>query len=167
MFGYDLPLWLVHSPAIEGLQFYATAHHVFDAYTKKGGGEAGAVAEGALAAGKGMAEEIPFVGGAGDIAKQTANIKAVGKNLGMAASRVLPPDVGKIARGTDVGGKFQFPGNIQQSYWPVAASGDTLSTTKRYPQTFSDELKMAIPGLREQVTDVKAKTRRRVPRRSR
>jgi DNA topoisomerase-1 len=123
VFGVDVPKFLLHTPVLEALQIGATVRKVSDKH--------GSVMEGVKAAGKGLAEEIPFFSEPARIAKGLKDAESASKFAGETTrSLLVPPDVQNAARFFD-----------KENGQPM----------RRYPQTFGDELKVGIPGLRQQV----------------
>jgi hypothetical protein len=137
--GHRIPRWATHVPLLEAAQFGATIRRVMDAVSQKemrSPKDRSPVAEGLFAAGKGLAEEIPFFGLPKQISRATeGGEKGLEKFGGEQVKSLIPGLVQDAAEYRDRDAKGQ----------PV----------KRYPQGFTDEVKEGIPGLREQVPSSK------------
>ena len=127
--GVKIPHFLLHTPAIEVLQMGATIRRVQDSYAAKlkGGGTLAGVA----AAGKGVAEHIPFLEEPSRMGKALRDIEGASKFAAeLGTSMVVPPDVTNVARLLDT------------------EEGEEI---KRKPETAADVVKLKVPGLRDQV----------------
>ncbi len=132
--GVRIPKWATHVPIIEAAQIGATIRRVIEA--KKDRGLIEASAEGALAAGKGLASEVPFY-------ETPARFFT-----GQEGTRGVTKFAGEQARG-------MVPGFIQEGA-KVLDKGPSGQTTKRTPtgtigQRFGQTVELGIPGLRENV----------------
>jgi hypothetical protein len=141
VFGYDMPRFLMHTPALEMLQIGATIRRVADREREKQGDAP--LASGAEAAGWGLAEEIPFVGTplrTAETFKRGGGLrKFAGENV---RSMLIPPDVQGVAR---EGLPF-----TRGALGDVDSEG---SPVKRYPQGFFETIEEGVPGLRKRLSD--------------
>lgn len=137
--GHHIPRWATHVPLLEAAQFGATIRRVMDAVAQKemrSPKDRSPVAEGLFAAGRGLAEEIPFFSLPKQISRATeGGEKGLEKFGGEQVKSLIPGLVQDAAEYRDRDMKGQ----------PV----------KRYPQGFTDAVKEGIPGLREQVPSSK------------
>jgi hypothetical protein len=137
--GYHIPRWATHVPLLEAAQFGATIRRVMDAAAQKemrSPKDRSPVAEGVLAAGKGLTEEIPFFGLPKQIFQATeGGEKGLEKFGGEQVKSLIPGFVQDYAAYRDKDAKGQ--------------------PAKRFPQGFTDEIKEGVPGLREQVPSSK------------
>jgi hypothetical protein len=139
IFGVKIPHLLAHSPALEAIQFGATVRRVLDSQ-KSADKEQDAV-EATYQAGKGLAEQAPFIDSYLNAGRTFDNTKSVSRAAGeFTKGAVIPPDVQRAAKylDTDSEGK------------PVP----------RYPQggrlqRFYQSIETGVPGLRRNVPDVK------------
>jgi hypothetical protein len=137
-FGKRIPKVFTHVPILEAAQFAATARRVMDKMIEKGdeGGKTGAIAEGGLAATKGLAEEVPFY--------ETPARWFTGKE----GSRGVAEGAGELARGT-------IPGFIQETakYTDKDAQGNPIPRAPQggFPSRFGQTIEMGVPGLRQRV----------------
>jgi hypothetical protein len=145
IFGVTVPHLLSHSPAIEAIQFGATVRRVLDSQ-KSAGKESDAV-EATYQAGKGLAEETPFVDSYLNAGRTFESTKSVSRAAGeFAKGAIIPPDVQRAAR-----------------YFDRDAQGQEI---KRYPQggrlqRFAQSIETGIPGLRRNVPATKPELNRR------
>ena len=124
--GVAIPIWLAESPPFMVLQMGATTGHVWDYYNMKG--MSGGLLAGSAYAGIRTIRAVPFLETPARIAEETQTPEKTGVWLGhLAASLLMPLGLSQIAEWTDP------------------------STAQRKPQTPGQAIKMAIPGLREQV----------------
>jgi hypothetical protein len=145
VFGVDMPHFMLHTPAMEALQFGATLRRVNDAYAETG--KDGSLAEGLRASVIGLGEQVPFYEEAfraTQAAQSTAGWRGYAGDI--ARGTLLPPDVQRTARVID---QPQSPGVLGGAA-QVAGFGHA-DTTKRYPSTLGEEIKLGVPGLRETV----------------
>lgn len=130
VFGADVPHWAAHIPALEAIQIGATFRQVMDARTGQGTVSKLATAERRTR--EGMIENVPFVREAKDILQSGETDKGEGRYAGQYAAGILEPQMLQQAART----------------FDTNRGGEPV---KRKPQGFADELKMGIPGLRQQV----------------
>ena len=135
--GVNIPSWLLENPALETLQLGATMGHVWDHYHMKG--EDNGFVAGALYGGRAVATRLPFLEEPGRVMEQTRTPESTGVWSGELAASLLVP----------LGGQ-------QIAQWT-----DPDKTGKRKPQTATEAVKMAIPGLRETVP-IRGKKRKSV-----
>lgn len=139
VFGFDVPRWMTHIPALEPLQVAATVRNVYKRVAKQGGSKSEAILGGATAAGVGMLKEVPFIDQPLRLMESVKNWQGTKRMLGtQVRSMVVPPDVQKVAAAMD-----QPSGNIIQRLRGEA--------TARKPEGFIDEIKMGVPGWRKSV----------------
>lgn len=136
LFGRNIPRWLLHSPAMEMLQFGATVRRVHDAYTTHG--KEGGALVGTFNAATGLLSEVPFFEQPAQIQEAVKSPSAAAGYLGeLASSMVVPPDLSKYASSHD-----------------VDKNGNPIS---RKMEGFSSHIKSKIPVLREQLPINEAK----------
>lgn len=124
--GHEIPSYLLHNPLMEQLQIGATIRRVKDSYASKKDSEPRGISEGVWAGALGVAEQVPFVREATELAK-AFNPRESGAFWGeMGRSLLVPQIVQQVARWQD-------------------------DDKKRKPKTVADRIKMGIPGLREEV----------------
>lgn len=132
--GHHIPRWLTHFPLLEAAQLGATLRRVRDEMAAKGKEQP--AAEGLVAAGKGLVEEVPFFNQPKEVYHAVeGGAKGVEK---FAAQQV----------------RSLIPGAVQQ-YAQYADKDAQGQPVKRYPQGFVDEIKAGVPRLREQVPSSK------------
>jgi len=147
-FGMDLPGWMVHNPAVNALQFYATVYRILDA-KRKGNKEASytdALVQSSLA----LFEEIPFLGEPVRAIRESEQPGGVGKFItAPVRSAVLPPDIQRLARATDPEEKAGLG--------HVVARMLQLERPKviRRPKGVAEEFEAVTPGLRTNVPIVR------------
>ena len=126
IFGVSIPHYLLHSPPIEVLQMGATLRRVQDYYDSRM--KEGGTGAGLWAAGWGAAQKAPFIDEPARIVQAARSGESASKfGAEFLSSLVIPPDVGKIAKGMD--------------------DADLI----RKPKSVSDVFKLQIPGLRQDV----------------
>ena len=125
LFGVTLPHWMSHTPMLEALQLGATLRRVNDNSPDKTIGNK--FLAGLSTSVKGVSQQIPFVNTPGQISEAVSKTDAAEKFLFRTTQSVIEPQLLKeIAE--------------------LADSGE-----KRNPETFIDQLKSGIPGLRSDV----------------
>ncbi len=123
--GQRVSKQVMHTPAASVLQVSADARRAYDA---SGGGVSG-VGSAAFTSTKDLLGELPFIDAPKRLFNALKDSQSAGVFLGQnVADSVIPRDL--------------------QNY---AKSGDPEQAMKRKPQGFTDAIKEAIPGLREQV----------------
>lgn len=125
--GHVLSHHLAHSPFTATMQMGAMARNVFDREVKKKG-VAVAGMDAALKPHMSAMNDLPFVDAPKNLFKALSGAEGMGDFLGKSAGELEPQIVKQIAAATD----------------PEKA-------LKRRPKGFLDQLKMGVPGLREQV----------------
>lgn len=131
--GFKVPNWIMHTPV--GLTFLmgATLRRVNDTYTMKG--KSGALVAGALSAGLGALQKVPFLEEAGRLGEATRTAQSAGLFLDdLIQSLIIPPDIRRLAQMTD-------------------------SDIRRKPTDLKQAIEENIPGLRETVPPVPRKQR--------
>jgi hypothetical protein len=123
--GVEIPTWLNDAPPLMALQLGATVGHVWDHYSMKG--MSGGLVAGALQSGVEMGKRVPFLETPARIAGETRTPEQSMVGAGeLAGSMVVPLLVNQIAQATD-------------------------PKKGRKAKTFTDAVKMQIPGARETV----------------
>lgn len=136
--GYNIPRNVAHFPLIEAAQTGATVSKVAESRLKKGSimrlipaGPKQGQFEGVLAAGLGLAEEVPFIGNVMEMSK-AFNPQERQQYLGeLLKSRLEPQLISQIAE-----------------HYDKDAQGNPI---KRKPHTITQSLESGIPGLRKNV----------------
>ncbi len=129
---FDIPTFLLHRPELEAMQFVATLRKLADSKFRKKDQEKMGITEAGLAAIVGLTDEVPFVKEMFDVSKIRNDKMLISEYLKSQAAGILTPELLKvIAQGVE---------------W--FNTGDIAS---RKPRGFGEELKMGIPGLRQQV----------------
>lgn len=130
VYGVQIPHLLLHSPAIEALQFGATWRRAMD--QTRGKASTDRLGAAAYQSGMGLGEQVPFLDQPIRLGKATENAQGVGKKAGEIVSSIVVPQL------------------IQQGarYLDKNSKGDTI---KRHPRGFTDTMKQGIPLLRKQV----------------
>lgn len=141
VFGVKIPHVLLHSPAIEALQFGRTWRRAMDQTKGKDTGDR--IGAAAYQSSMGMAEQVPFIDEPVRMARATESAKGIGVKAGEITSSVLVPQI------VQAGARGQLPG---QRFTPfkgdVNAKGETI---KRTPRGFRDTLRVATGIQRKQV----------------
>lgn len=128
LFGWDVPHWMLHTPALEAIQMGATLRRTIDFYSKKH--KEGIIAQAAFASSVGLLGQVPFFDEPIRIGEAARSTKSAAKFSGdLARSMIVPPDVEKIAKYLDKDKKGH----------PI----------KRKADGFLDEIKSGIPYLRK------------------
>lgn len=142
--GVQVPKYLVHAPIMEMLQVGATFRRVADGLmTKKGVPRkgTGTLEAGALAAVKGVTENLPLL----ELPRQIDQVlHEPGAFFGSELASFIPPDVGRAAK---EGIRIPFGG-------PTLYEGDTDfkgEPIRRKPHTFTEALESPIPELRKNI----------------
>jgi hypothetical protein len=147
----DLPASAGHSTGAMLLNIGATVKRVQDERIKKSEAATKGLSQGILAAGGGLAHEIPFVPAATGITDALGSPHGFEKYVnGMIQSTTVPALSSHIAKILDTPGSL--PSNILQE--PV----------KRKPTNPLEAVKMGIPGLRQTVPERKEKISKNRPR---
>jgi hypothetical protein len=125
----DIPRYLLHNPAMEQLQLGATVAHVAESKLKKSDQEQQGVASGALAAGLGLVEEVPF-------AREAVEME-----------KLFDPKQRKYAAG-ELLKSFFVPALVD---WTARQMDKDEQGNKvsRKPVSLLDHIKSGIPGVRE------------------
>ncbi|MEI6870889.1 MAG: LPD5 domain-containing protein [Verrucomicrobiota bacterium] len=150
IFGWDVPRWMSHTPALEAIQFGATMRRVMDHYMHKNAAKEGedvslrhGLEEGTLASLSGIIDDIPFISGI----KNALKLGATGEE------------------GTKARGEFlrdmTIPRGLTESTETTDRRDENGATinplkgepVKRDPKTITDTFKAAIPILRQQVEE--------------
>ena len=127
--GVSVPHFLLHTPVLEMLQVGATLRRVQEAYRMKGEGPATSAGAGAFKAAVGVASHIPMLEEPVRLSEAMKSSEGASKFLSeFAASLVIPPDAGNLAKALD---------------------GDT----PRKPTNFIETFENKIPGLRQNVPE--------------
>ena len=127
--GYVIPHLILHHPAFEALQW---GGQMAKSWQQTAGSWVDKAGHGALVSGAGTIENAPFLREVTDATRALRSDKDAGRFLGNAATSIA------------------VPGIVQQA----AAGMDTTKTGQpipRNPRGFKEQVKMAIPGLRQQV----------------
>jgi hypothetical protein len=139
--GINVPQWMGHIPPLEAAQFGATLRRVHDSMVKKGK-EDQAKTEAVKEAVKGLVEEIPF--NQDSLVDVMLGSEGKGRKLlGGEVRSMIPGAVQQVAKasdypkGTSIGARLNPFGSAE----PV----------KRKPETIGQEVKMGVPGMRQQV----------------
>lgn len=157
IFGVPIPHAMQHIPALEAIQMAATIARVKDEYDAVG--KEGWLGAGAKAAGWGLAEQVPFVD---EAARAVHGMTTSGQSAGgslpaeLVKQMTIPPAVQRAARVSDQ----ETPVGLGDATQQVLGIQDPHDVVKRYPQGFVDELKMGIPGLRQQVPSYRTPEKR-------
>lgn len=122
--GVEVPEALQHGPLTSELQMGATMRKLYEKATGKGGDANTNALYGLLYS---MAEDVPPVAAGKNIVKAMESPEAAGKEAGRTATEFVP------------------------GILPFAAKQLDKSGIKHKPRGFTDQVKMAIPGLRNQV----------------
>lgn len=135
--GVDVSHHLTHSPAWNVMQAGALAHYVFDADQRKAKdhGELRSALQGMGSATLAVLMDVPFSNIPKDLERLAYGGDSAGKLLGEKASQYIPAPIKEYARAKDVDAKGE----------PV----------KRKARDFTEAVKLAIPGLREEVPRAK------------
>lgn len=136
----DLPRSASHSTGAMLLNIGATVHRVQDEQIKKSEPATKGLGSGVLAAGQGLAKELPFmpaITGISDAAGTENGFSRYIQNL--ITSSTSPGIVSHIARVVDT------PGTFPQNFFE--------EPNKRKPAGVTDALKMGVPGLRQTVPE--------------
>lgn len=141
VFGHDVPTWALHNPLTEVLQIGATIRRVADAKLKKSDEDVQGVGQGSVAAAMGLIEEVPFMQEAKSLTDFADPKKRPGATGRLAESIAVPAGVQQAAKYFD----------------KRDAQGEPV---KRKPGSVMDNVKMGIPGLRQQVPEVEQKLER-------
>ncbi len=153
LFGINIPKYLAHNPMLEAVQFGATVRRVYDGLIKKGHAPVEAGLSGAVRAGVGLAEEVPFIGEPFRLAKDSESSGFLGKVIGENLKEmVVPPDVERIAKATDPGEK-PGAGNVIKRF-----TGFAPNTVKRDASNPLRMTEAAIPWLRPMVPEKESKS---------
>lgn len=136
--GYNIPRNVAHFPLVEAAQTGATVAKVAESRPKKGSvmqmkpaGLKQGFSEGVLAAGLGLADEVPFIGNVMEMSK-AFNPQERQQYLGeLLKSRLEPQLISQIAE-----------------HYDKDAQGNPI---KRKPHTITQSLESGIPGLRKNV----------------
>jgi hypothetical protein len=123
--GVTIPSFLLESPALETLSLGATMGHVWDHYRVKG--QSGGLVAGAMYGARGIAERVPFIEEPARVMEQTRTPEQTGVWTGELAASLLVPMAGQ-----------------QVAQWTDPQKG-------RKAKTFTEAMKLAVPGLRETV----------------
>lgn len=127
----DIPKLLVHNPLMEQIQLGATIRKVYDSYVKKDE-EAKGIGMGVVAAGLGLADEVPFVKTPELILGAKENEKSMKYFVGeMAKNTTDPALLQDIARFMDRDKEGKL--------------------IKRKPETIVEHIKTGLPVLRQEV----------------
>lgn len=142
--GINVPPVLIHNPLFVPFQIGATMRAVADARQEGGKMSRGdALKEGATAAVKGVASEIPFYE---EPARLAAGLEGRGGGVGRyageyAGGMVSPPDLQRRARIGDQSQPVSVPGQIAQQF-----SLKEIHATPRTPSGFTEGFKSKFPG---------------------
>jgi hypothetical protein len=131
VFGVKLPPILLHSPAMECLQFGATIRRVSDSYLDRKHLDKQGTASGVFAAALGLTEEVPFVKQTVDIGKLFDPKEREGYLSQYARDLFVPQGSSQAAQ-----------------FFDKDAQGNPI---KRKPEGVIESIKTGIPGLRQQV----------------
>lgn len=144
IFGHDIPRLLLHNPLTEMLQIGATVRRVMDSKFKKSDTETQGLGAGVVAAALGLGEETPFFG---QTISDIVDLKDPRKRSEVAGRQlkglVVPAALNDIAQAGD-----------------KDAQGEPI---KRKPEGVIQNVKMGVPGLRQQVPQVEQKLDRTKP----
>jgi hypothetical protein len=158
LFGRNIPRFLSHSPLLEAAQIGATIRQTIDGLQESGAskGKLSNATAGIGQAAKGLGEEVPFLE---DPYRALRAIHGEGGGLAryggaLASSITTPPDVKRLAGITDPA----KPTTTGQKLWQFSGLTPTTAMPRK-PAGFADEMRMGIPGLRQQVTANIAKQR--------
>ncbi len=117
VFGVDMPRWALHTPALEVLQIGATLRRVEDHYAEKG--KEHGTAAGVFAGAKGVIEEVPFFEQPVRMGEAMRTAESAGQWGGQfAESLLVPPDLRRISKMTDMAGDEQIP-REQRNLWQI------------------------------------------------
>jgi hypothetical protein len=133
-FGKRVPKVFTHVPILEAAQLAATARRVMDRMTEQG--KSDAVIEGGIAAGKGLAEQVPFYETPARFFTGKEGARGVAELAGEQARGMIPGFVQEAAKATDK--------DKEGEPIPRAPQGG-------FAQRFAQTVKMGVPGLRQQV----------------
>ena len=134
VFGKDIPQYLLHNPLMEQLQVGSTMARVAGSKLHKRDEDTQGLSAGALASAIGLVEEVPFLTAAAQLHKLFTPNERMDYLGELARSRAEPQFVQWTAQQMDRE-KFLPPSEVRS----------------RKPETFSEEMEMGIPGLRENV----------------
>ncbi len=139
--GINIPQWMGHIPPLEAAQFGATMRRVYDSMQKKGKEDV-ALTEGAKAAGKGLAEEIPF--NQDSLLDVMLGSESKGRKLiGGELRSVVPGFVQQGAKASD----YPEGTTLTERLNPFGSK----EPIPRKPETVKQEVEMGVPGLRQRV----------------
>jgi hypothetical protein len=122
-----------HSPFVGVIQAGALAHYAFDEDRAKEGSVLGSTLDGAFQATGALVNDLPFIEGPKTLLEATEGGRRTEKFFGTSARQFIPGAVQWTARQMD--------------------SDAEGHPNPRKPQNFTDELKVGIPGLREEVPE--------------
>lgn len=135
--GVEIPKMLLHNPLLEQIQIGATIRRLSENYAGKGMDDVEAISSGAWAAMWGLIDETPFLG---QIKRSLEAEGSPGKFFAEQLSSMVPGAVQSVAAQTDV----------EPDSRNIVGIGEPV---KRKPKTFTERMKMTIPGLRQDVPE--------------
>lgn len=125
--GVTIPAYLNDTPPLIAIQLAATVGRVWDHYNLKG--HSGGLVAGTVQAAEELAKRVPFYG-----------------QLAQEAEATRTPEQSMVNAG-ELAGSVMVPALIRQ----IAEARDKAPYGSRKPQSFTDAIKLQIPGLRETV----------------
>lgn len=135
LYGHDIPPFLLHAPLIEMLQVGATTRRVADSKLRNRDTGPQGTTTGVTAAALGLLDEVPFVRDTAALSKMFNPYERENYFGELARSRTEPQLIQWLAQQTDKSVPFSPSEGARQ----------------RKPESLGEEMKVGIPGLRQQV----------------
>ncbi len=135
-FGHRIPKMLTHVPILEAGQLAATARRVMDGMAEKG--RTDSTVEGGIAAGKGLAEQVPFY-------ETPARFFT-----GQEGSRGVAQAGGELVRGT-IPGFMQEYAKATDETNPITGKKVVRSPSGSFAERLGQSVELGVPGLRKRV----------------
>lgn len=136
-FGKRIPKVLTHVPILEAAQLAATARRVMDGLADKEG-RVDSTIGGGIAAGKGLAEQIPFYETPARFFTGQEGSRGVAQLGGEQARGMIPGFVQEAAKATDTTN-------------PITGKKVVRSPAGSFAERFAQGVELGVPGLRQRV----------------